>query len=56
MYIETQGNDEAKQYLARWFHWAPFGAPLVLDECLTIYREGRGGFDRTLLPSTQATM
>ncbi|WP_444890266.1 zonular occludens toxin family protein [Microbulbifer sp. DLAB2-AA] len=45
LYIDTQGNDEAKDYLARWFHWAPFAALLVLDECQTLYREGRGGFD-----------
>ncbi|WP_444901593.1 zonular occludens toxin domain-containing protein [Microbulbifer sp. SSSA007] len=45
IYIDTQGNDKAKQHLARWFHWAPFDALLVLDECQTIYREGRGGFN-----------
>ncbi|MFS1526349.1 zonular occludens toxin family protein [Microbulbifer sp. 2304DJ12-6] len=45
LYIDTQGNEEAKDYLRRWFHWAPFAALLVLDECQTLYREGRGGFD-----------
>ncbi len=45
IYIDTQGNDKAKQHLARWFHWTPFDALLVLDECQTIYREGRGGFN-----------
>lgn len=54
LYLDTQGFQETKDHLARWFHWVPFGALLVIDECQTIYREGRGGFDPDSVTITPA--
>lgn len=39
IFVKTKGSHEGKEKMRNWFHWVPFGALIVIDECQTIYRE-----------------
>ncbi|UPT53116.1 hypothetical protein [Synechococcus phage Ssp-JY43] len=41
--VNTEGRDE-KAYMARWFHWAPQGAMVIIDEAQAIYPAKRKDF------------
>lgn len=41
--VDTEGR-EAKEYMARWFHWAPLGAMVIIDEAQAIYPAKRKDF------------
>ncbi|MGQ7275478.1 zonular occludens toxin family protein [Marinobacter sp. V034] len=41
--VNTEGRDE-KDYMARWFHWAPQGALIIIDEAQAIYPARRKDF------------
>lgn len=41
--VSTEGRDE-KAYMARWFHWAPQGAMVIIDEAQAIYPAKRKDF------------
>ncbi|MDC0664356.1 zonular occludens toxin family protein [Marinobacter sp. SS21] len=41
--LETETRD-ALEYAARWFHWAPIGALIVLDEAQAVYPAARRDF------------
>ncbi|PHQ25496.1 hypothetical protein CLH62_14335 [Marinobacter guineae] len=41
--VNTEGRDE-KDYMARWFHWAPQGAMVIIDEAQAIYPAKRKDF------------
>lgn len=41
--VNTEGRDE-KEYMARWFHWAPPGALVIIDEAQAIYPAKRKDF------------
>jgi len=41
--VSTEGRDE-KNYMARWFHWAPQGAMVIIDEAQAIYPAKRKDF------------
>lgn len=41
--LETETRD-ALEYAARWFHWAPIGALIVLDEAQAVYPSSRRDF------------
>lgn len=41
--LETETRD-ALAYAARWFHWVPFGALIVLDEAQAVYPAARRDF------------
>lgn len=41
--VNTEGRDE-KSYMARWFHWAPQGAMVIIDEAQAIYPAKRKDF------------
>ena len=41
--VDTEGR-EAKDYMARWFHWAPPGAMIIIDEAQAIYPAKRKDF------------
>ncbi|WP_421845649.1 zonular occludens toxin family protein [Marinobacter sp.] len=41
--VNTEGRDE-KAYMARWFHWAPQGALVIIDEAQAIYPAKRKDF------------
>ncbi len=39
IYVDTS-TSEGREKMARWFHWAPQGALIILDEVQLIYRRG----------------
>ncbi|WP_421845678.1 zonular occludens toxin family protein [Marinobacter sp.] len=41
--VNTEGREE-KAYMARWFHWAPQGAMVIIDEAQAIYPAKRKDF------------
>lgn len=41
--VNTEGREE-KAYMARWFHWAPSGAMVIIDEAQAIYPAKRKDF------------
>ncbi|MEQ5835471.1 zonular occludens toxin domain-containing protein [Marinobacter sp. NFXS9] len=41
--VDTEGR-EAKDYMARWFHWVPHGAMVIIDEGQAIYPAKRKDF------------
>ncbi|MFP3979471.1 zonular occludens toxin family protein [Marinobacter sp. KMM 10035] len=41
--VNTEGRDE-KHYMACWFHWAPKGALVIIDEAQAIYPAKRKDF------------
>ena len=41
--VNTEGRDE-KAYMARWFHWSPQGAMVIIDEAQAIYPAKRKDF------------
>lgn len=43
LHVDTEGR-EAKAYMARWFHWAPPGAMIIIDEAQAIYPAKRKDF------------
>ncbi|MGM0953770.1 MAG: zonular occludens toxin family protein [Pseudomonadota bacterium] len=43
LHVDTEGRD-AKAYMARWFHWAPAGSMVIIDEAQAIYPAKRKDF------------
>lgn len=41
--VNTEGREE-KEYMARWFHWAPPGSLVIIDEAQAIYPAKRKDF------------
>jgi len=41
--VNTEGREE-KEYMARWFHWAPPGSLIIIDEAQAIYPAKRKDF------------